>query len=100
MEFLSVAQRYQMETTLIHIRTSMTRQNPLPTQLGPTLRIYFLAQKYGLRQEALQTARTILSYPMTIEYFDDRLDIMPGSFLYEPRKYYEELGGQDTRNTD
>ena len=91
MELLSVAQRYQMETTLIHIRGSVARQNPLPTQLGLALRIYFLAQKYGLRHEALQTARTILNYPMTIEDFDDKLDIMPGSFLYGLWKYNEKV---------
>jgi hypothetical protein len=91
MELLSVAQRYQMETALIHIRGSVARQNPLPTHLEPALRIYFLAQKYGLRQEALQTARTILNYPMTIENLDNKLDIMPGAFLNELWKYYEEV---------
>jgi hypothetical protein len=91
MELLSVAQRYQLETALIHIRGSVARQNPLPTHLEPALRIYFLAQKYGLRQEALQMARTILNYPMTIENFDNKLDIMPGAFLYELWKYYEEV---------
>jgi hypothetical protein len=91
MDLLSVAQRYQMETALIHIRGSVARQNPLPTQLEPALRIYSLAQKYGLRQEALQTARTILNYPITIEKFDNKLDIMPGAFLYELWKYYEEV---------
>jgi len=59
MELLSVAQKYQMDTVLVHIR-SIARQNPLPTQLEPALHIYALAQKYGLRSEALQTARTIL----------------------------------------
>ena len=91
MELLSVAQRYQMETALIHIRGTVARQNPLPTQLEPALRIYVLAQKYGLRQEALQSARTILNYPMTIEEFDAKLDIMPGAFLYELWKYYKEV---------
>jgi hypothetical protein len=91
MELLSVAQKYQMETALIHIRGSVARQNPLPTQLEPALRIYFLAQKYLLRQEALQAARTILNYPVTIEDFDNKLDIMPGAFLYELWKYYEEV---------
>ena len=91
MELLSVAQKYQMETALIHIRGSVARQNPLPTSLEPALRIYALAQTYGLRQEALQTAQTILSYPMNIEKFDNKLDIMPGAFLYELWTYYEEF---------
>ena len=80
MELLSAAQKYQMATALVHIRGSVAQQNLLPTRLEPALRIYALAQKYGLRQEALQTARTISKYPMTIEDFD-KLDIMPGASL-------------------
>ena len=90
-ELLFVAQKYQMGIALTHIRGSIARQNPPPTHLEPALRIYFLAQKYGLIQEALQAARTILNYPMTIETFDTKLDIMPGAFLYELWKYYEEV---------
>jgi hypothetical protein len=89
MELLSVAQKYQMGTVLIHIRGSIARQNPVPTHLEPALRIYSLAQKYGLRPEALQTARNILQHSMTIENFDDMLDIIPGASLYELWKYYE-----------
>jgi BTB/POZ domain len=89
MELLSVAQKYQMETVLVHIRGIVSRQNPLPTQLEPALRIYALAQKYGLRQEALQTAQTILKEWMTIEDFDNKLDAVPGSSLYELWKYHE-----------
>jgi hypothetical protein len=91
MELLSVAQRYKMETALAHIRASVAQQNPLPTRLEPALHIYALAQKYGLRQEALQTARTISKYPMTIEEFDNKLDIMPGASLYELWKYHERV---------
>ena len=91
-ELLFVAQKYQMEIALIHIRGSISRQNSLPTRLSPALRVYALAQKYGLRPEALQTARTILNYPtMTIEDFDNNLYIMPGAALYELRKYYERV---------
>jgi BTB/POZ domain len=91
MELLSVAQKYQMGTVLIHIRGSIARQNPLPTRLEPALRIYSLAQKYGLRQEALQTARNILQHPMTVENFDNMLDFIPGASLYELMKYYESV---------
>jgi hypothetical protein len=91
MELLSVAQKYQMETALIHIRGSVARLNPPPIHLEPALHIYALAQKYGLRQEALQAARTILNYPVTIENFDNKLEIMPGAVLYELWKYYEEV---------
>ncbi|KAF8472356.1 hypothetical protein DFH94DRAFT_766373 [Russula ochroleuca] len=53
MELLSVAQKYQMETALTHIRGSVAQQNSLPTCLEPALHIYALAQEYGLRPEAL-----------------------------------------------
>jgi hypothetical protein len=91
MELLYAAQKYQMETVLVHIRGSIARHNPLPTQLEPALHIYALAQKYGFRPEALQTARTILKQWMTIEDFDNRLDIMPGASLYELWKYHERV---------
>ncbi len=90
MELLSVAQKYQMEIVLVHVRGSIAHHYPPPTDLGPALRIYSLAQKYGLRPETLQTARTILNYPMTIENID-MLDIMPGASLYELWKYYERV---------
>jgi hypothetical protein len=91
LELLSVAQKYQMSTVLIHIRGSIARQNPLPTHLEPALRIYSLAQNYGLRPEALQTARNILQHSMTVENFDNMLDCMPGASLYELFKYYERV---------
>ena len=93
MELLFVAQKYQMGTVLVHIRGSIAQQYPPPTGLEPALHIYFLAQKYGLRPEALQNARTILSLsgPMTIEGFGNKLDIMPGASLYELWKYHERV---------
>ena len=90
-ELLSVAQKYQMDTALIHIRGSIARLNPMPTHLEPALRVYSLAQKYGLRQEALQTARNILRHPMTVENFDNMLDFMQGASLYELLKYHESV---------
>jgi hypothetical protein len=92
MELLSVAQKYQMGTALTHIRGCIARQNSLPTRLEPALHIYALAQKYGLRPEALQTARAILlKQPMTIEGFGNKLDIMSGASLYELWKYHESV---------
>ena len=92
MELLSVAQKYEMETVLVHIRGSIARQNPLPTQLEPALYIYALAQKYGLRPEALRSARIItLKHSMAIEDLGDKLDIMPGTALYELLKYNERV---------
>jgi BTB/POZ domain len=91
MELLSVAQKYQMETVLVHIRGIIARQSPLPTHLEPALHIYALAQRYGLRPEALQSARTILKHSMTIEDLEDKLEIMPGASLYELWRYNERV---------
>ena len=92
MELLCVAQKYQMGPVLTHIRGSIGRQNSLPTCLEEPFRIYALAQKYGLRPEALQAARNIvLKQPMTIEDFDKNLDLMSGASLYELLKYHEKV---------
>ena len=93
MELLSDAQAYQMDSVLSRIRDRVARRYPLPTRLEPALRIYFIAQDYGLRPslEALQTARTTLNYPMTIEGFDNKLDVMKGASLYELWKYHERV---------
>ena len=53
MELLSVAQNYQVGTALSHMRASISQQNSLPTGLKQALHIYSLAQKHGLRREAL-----------------------------------------------
>ncbi len=95
MKLLSVAQEYKMGTVLIHIRGSIARQNPRqnppPTRLESALHIYALAQKYGLRPEALQAARAISNYSMAIDDFNDKFDIMPGASLYELWKYHENV---------
>lgn len=91
MELLSLAQKYEMESVLIHIRASIAQRHPPPTDLESALRIYVLAQKDGLRPEALQTARIILRYPVTIEDLDDKLDIVPSSSLYELWEYHEKV---------
>ena len=92
MELLSVAQKYQMGAVLTHIRGSIGRQNSLPTCLEEPFHVYALAQKYGLRPEALQAARIIvLKQPMTIEDFDKNLGFMSGAALYELLKYHEKV---------
>ena len=79
-----------MGSVLTHIRDRIARHNSLPTKLEPSIRIYSLAQKYGLRPEALQTARAIfLNHSMTIEDLENMLDIMPCASLYELMKYYK-----------
>ena len=89
MELLSVAQKYQMASVLAHIRLSTTQHSPPSNQMEPTLHTYSLAHKYGVHQEALQAAQTILKYPVTIEDLEDKLDTMQGTSLYELWKYYE-----------
>ena len=91
MELLSVAQKYQMDSVLAHIRLRISRHNPPPTQRDTALYMYSLAQKYGLRQEALQAARTILNYPMSINDLEDKLDVISGASLYELWKYSEKV---------
>jgi BTB/POZ domain len=91
MELLSVAQKYQMDSVLAHIRFSVAQQNLRSSQLDSAVRIYSLAQKYGLRQEALQAARTILKYPMDIETLEDDLDVVSSASLYELWKYCEKV---------
>jgi hypothetical protein len=89
MELLSVAQKYQMAPVLAYIRYHIAQQSPPSTQRDDALHSYFLAQKYGLHQEALQAAQTILmKYPMNIGDLEDKLDDMPGASLYELWNYY------------
>jgi hypothetical protein len=91
MELLSVAQKYQMDSVLAHIRLSVAQQIPASPQRDFAMYVYSLAQKYGLRQEARQAARTVLKYPMNIEALEDDLDVVSGAPLYELWKYYEKV---------
>ncbi|KAH9960249.1 hypothetical protein BGW80DRAFT_1564411 [Lactifluus volemus] len=51
--------------------------------------VYSLAQRYGLRKEALQAARSTLTLsPLTIEGLKDELDMMSGACLHELWKYH------------
>ena len=89
MELLSVAQKYQMVPVLAYIRYHIAQQRPPSTHRDDALHRYFLAQKYGLHQEALQAAQTIsMKYPMNIGDLEDKLDVMPGASLYELWNYY------------
>lgn len=89
MELLSVAQKYQMSSVLVHIRAIIARHHPQPTRLEPALLIYSLAHKYGLRPELLRSARIIGNYPMTPEDYDNKFDIIPRAPLFELWKYHE-----------
>ncbi|KAH9167973.1 hypothetical protein EDB89DRAFT_2206054, partial [Lactarius sanguifluus] len=93
MELLSVAQKYKMDTVLIHIRDRIARQDPPIIHAENAFYVYSLAQKYRLRDEALQAARMTLSSTLTIENLEDKLDVMPGSFLHELWKYHQRVRG-------
>jgi hypothetical protein len=89
MELLSVAQKYQMGSVLVHIRAIIARHYPIPTRLKPALRLYSLAHKYGLRPEVLLSARIIGNYPMTPEDYDNNFSTVPRVPLLELWKYHE-----------
>ena len=94
MELLSAAQKYEMDATLIHIRNHIAQQQPPFIQEENSLHIYSLAQKHGLRQEALQAARSTLGLPtLSIESLRERLQLqlMPGAFLHELWKYHQRV---------
>jgi hypothetical protein len=89
MELLSVAQKYEMNSVLAHIRGSVALLDPPFIRPENAFRVYFLAQKYGLRREATRAARITIQVSLTIEDLEDKLDVMPGSFLYELWKYHQ-----------
>src|SRR6266702_2912144 len=57
MELLAVAQKYQMDSVLAHIRGAIARQDPPFLRPETAFHVYFLAQQHELHQEALQAAR-------------------------------------------
>jgi hypothetical protein len=83
MELLAVAQKYEMNSVMSHIRGAISRQDPPFLCSETAFHIYFLAQQYGLHQEAVQAARVTLRLPMTIEGLGDKLDFpgMSGAYL-------------------
>ena len=92
MELLSVAQKYQMNSVLAHIRSIVAQESPLSARPETSFYTYALAQKYGLRQEALQAAQIAISnYPMTIEDLDEKFDVVPGASLYELWQYHKRV---------
>ncbi|KAH9058192.1 hypothetical protein EDB87DRAFT_1627066 [Lactarius vividus] len=71
MELLSVAQKYEMSSVIDHIRGSLSQQDPPFIHRENAFLAYSLAQKYGLRREAIQAARFTLKFTLTIEKFED-----------------------------
>ncbi|KAH9174341.1 hypothetical protein EDB89DRAFT_1817437, partial [Lactarius sanguifluus] len=91
MELLSVAQKYQMDSVMTHIRGAIARQDPPFLRPESALHVYFLAQQYELRQEAVQAARVTLRLLMTIEDLGDKLEFPgpTGAYLHELWKYHQ-----------
>jgi hypothetical protein len=89
MELLSVAQKYEMKSPIAHIR-AIACQDPSFTSPENAFHVYSLAQKYGLRQEALQAARITLTISMTMEELGEKL-VMSGVALHELWKYHKRV---------
>ncbi|KAH9169569.1 hypothetical protein EDB89DRAFT_2072811 [Lactarius sanguifluus] len=72
--------------------STVEQQHPPFIRKENSLYVYSLAQKHGLRQEALQAAQSTLGLPyLTINRLDEKLKMMPGVFLHELRKYQQRV---------
>ncbi|KAI9450612.1 hypothetical protein BJY52DRAFT_1215415 [Lactarius psammicola] len=93
MELLSVAQKYEMSSVIDHIRGSLALQEPPFIHKENAFLAYSLAQKYGLRREAIQAARFTLKTTLTLtnEKFED---VVPGAYLHELRNYHQRVRAQ------
>ncbi|KAF8263843.1 hypothetical protein EI94DRAFT_552924 [Lactarius quietus] len=76
MELLSVAQKYEMTTTLARIRDCASRRDPPLICANTALQVYSLAWEYGLPEETLLAAKETLRSPMTINTYEDKLDFI------------------------
>jgi hypothetical protein len=88
---LSAAQKYQMDSILNRIREMIASQNPPLIRPETAFQAYSLAKMHGLHQEALQAARTTLTFPFTIEKLEDELEAIHGIYLHELWKYYQSV---------
>ena len=91
MLFLSAAQKYQMEFTMISIRGAIALQDPPFVRQETALQVYSLAQTHGLRQEALHAARVTVTSPFTFEDLEDNLDSTPLVDLHGLWKYHQRV---------
>jgi hypothetical protein len=91
MKLLAVAQKYQMDSVMSHIRGAICRQDPPFIHPETALHVYSLAQEYELYEEALLAAQSTLRLPMSIEDFGEKNDFMPGAYLLELWKYHKSV---------
>ncbi|KAH8981749.1 hypothetical protein EDB86DRAFT_416039 [Lactarius hatsudake] len=88
MELLSVAQKYEMDSVMDHIRGSLSQQDPHFIHKENAFLACSLAQKYGLRREAIQAARFTLKTTLTTKILDE---VTPGAYLHELLKYHQRV---------
>ncbi|KAF8484060.1 hypothetical protein DFH94DRAFT_626150 [Russula ochroleuca] len=88
---LSAAQKYQMDSILCGIRAMIALQDPPLIRPETAFKVYSLSRMHGLRQEALQAARTTLTFPFTFEDLEDELESIHVIYLYELWKYYQSV---------
>src|SRR6266702_4491144 len=91
MELLSVAQKYEMNHALAHIRGAAALQDPPFIRPETAFHIFSLAQRYGLGQEVVRAARMALTFPMTVEDLEDQFDTMLGAHLHIFWKYHQNV---------
>jgi hypothetical protein len=92
-ELLAVAQKYQMDSVLNHIRGAIAKKDPPFIRPETAFHIYCIAQQQELHEEVVQAAQVTFRLPMVIEELGDRLDSagMTGAYLHELRKHHERV---------
>ena len=91
MELLSAAQKYEMSLVLNRIRDHIAQQDPPLVREETAFDVYSLANRHGLRQEALQAARLTLKLRMSLEDLESKLDILSGSELHKLWVYHQSV---------
>jgi BTB/POZ domain len=91
MILLSTAQKYQMDSILSRIRGMIALQNPPFIRRETAFQVYNLARMHGLHQEALQAARTALTFPFTFDDLENELEAIHCIYLHELWKYYQSV---------
>ncbi|KAN0137871.1 hypothetical protein V8E53_004355 [Lactarius tabidus] len=76
LELLSVAQKYEMATTLTRIRDCASRRDPPFICAETALHVYSLARNYDILEVTLLAAKETLKAPMTIDTYEDKLDLI------------------------
>jgi hypothetical protein len=92
MELISVARKYEMVPVLADIRCYVALMSPPLIRPESAFHAYSLAQKHGLRQEAVEAAKKItLTFSLDTETLEGRSDIPQGAYLYELWKYQQSV---------